>query len=67
MLREFQKEIEQLKKQLDNGGSLSVVCMCELVCDAASGSGSESGEEAGQGEASKRKKRQKRKSNDNHI
>ncbi len=25
MLREFQKEIEQLKKQLDNGGSLSVV------------------------------------------
>ncbi|XP_064404188.1 kinesin-like protein KIF3A isoform X2 [Halichondria panicea] len=46
MLREFQKEIEQLKKQLDN----------------ASGSGSESGEEAGQGEASKRKKRQKRKS-----
>ncbi len=55
MLREFQKEIEQLKRQLENS-ELNVVCvLCDMCVCAASGSGSESGEETK--EAAKKKKK----------
>ncbi len=64
MLREFQKEIEHLKKQLDNG---ELIVLCEVhvygvwqcVMCAASGSDGDSEEEI-EGATKKKKKSNKR-------